>query len=100
MIKKSLIQSMSSLPRLNEEELDLLVSYSISRGEEMSEAVIEAFLAGKIDVFEKPTTLVDWVNVEVFEDIQWTSDRPVYLSTRIWNHRVVMTAEEIRIYTD
>lgn len=91
---------MNTLPPLNEEELDLLVSYAVGSEEEMSEAVINAFLAGNIDVFEKSTTLVDWVNVDVFEDIQWTSDRPVYLSTRIWNHQVVITAEEVRIYTN
>lgn len=90
---------MHPLPLLNEEKLDLLVSYSISSGEEMTEAVIDAFLAANIDVFERPTTLVDWVNVDVFEDIRWTSDRPVYLSTRIWDHQVVLTAEEVRIYT-
>jgi len=90
---------MSPLPLLNEGELNLLVSYSLSRGEEMSEAVVDAFLAANIDVFEKPTTLADWVNVDVFEAIQWTSDRPVYLSTRIWDHQVVITADHVRIYT-
>lgn len=48
--------------------------------------------------FDRPIQLVDWVNVDVFEAIQWTSDRPVYLSTRIWDHQVVITAEEVRIY--
>jgi len=90
---------MSSLPLLNEKELHLLVSYSLSSGEEMHEAVVNAFHAANIDVFEKPTQLVDWVNADVFEAIQWTSDRPVYLSTRIWDHQVVITAEEVRIYT-
>lgn len=90
---------MRPLPLLNEGELSLLVSYSISSREEMSEAVVDAFLAANIDVFEKPTTLADWVNISVFEAIQWTSDRPVYLSTCIWNHLVVITAEQVRIYT-
>lgn len=90
---------MAPLPLLNEGQLDLLVSYSISSDEEMGEAVIDAFLAANMDVFERPTTLVDWINVNVFEEIQWTSDRPLYLSTRIWDHQVVITAEEIRIYT-
>lgn len=90
---------MRSLPLLNEGDLDLLVSYSISSEEEMTEAVIDAFLAGNIEVFEKPTALVDWINADVFEDIQWTSDRPLYLSTRIWDYQVVITAEEVRIYS-
>jgi acetolactate synthase-1/2/3 large subunit len=56
-------------------------------------------LAANVDVFDKPTQLVDWVNPDVFDAIQWTSDRPVYLSTRIWDHQVVITAEQVRIYT-
>ncbi|MEF8808182.1 hypothetical protein [Natronomonas sp.] len=88
---------MSSLPLLNERELDYLVAYSLSSEEEMSEAIVNAFHAINIDAFEKPTTLVDWVNPDVFEDIQWT-DHPVYLSTRIWGHRVVLTGDEVRIY--
>jgi hypothetical protein len=90
---------MVPLPHLNEEELNLLVSYSLSSGEEMSEAVVNAFLAANIHVFEKPTQLVDWVDPAVFDAIQWTSDRPLYLSTRIWDHQVVITAEQVRIYT-
>lgn len=89
---------MVPLPLLNEGQLNLVVSYSISSDEEMSEAVIDAFLAANVDVYERPSTLVDWINANVFEEIQWTSDRPLYLSTRIWNHQVVMTAEEVRIY--
>lgn len=88
-----------SSPLLNEKELDLLVSYSIGSEEEMSVAVIDAFHAANVDVFEKPTELVDWVNIEVFEAIEWTSDRSLYLSTCIWDHQVVFTGEEIRIYT-
>jgi hypothetical protein len=90
---------MSPLPLLNEGELNLLVSYSLSRGEEMGEAVVNAFLAANVDVFDKPTQLVDWVNPDVFDAIQWTSDRPVYLSTRIWGHQVVITADQVRIYS-
>jgi len=90
---------MESLPLLNEKEFDLLVDYSISSGEEMSEAIINAFHAANIDVFEKSTQLNDWVDADVFESIHWTADRPLYLSTRIWDRRVVITSEEVRIYT-
>lgn len=90
---------MSPLPLLNEKELDLLVSYSLSGGEEMPEAIVNAFQAANIDVFERPTQLVDWVNADVFEALRWTSDRPLSSSTRIWDHQVVITAEEVRIHT-
>ncbi|WP_436907439.1 hypothetical protein [Halosimplex marinum] len=90
---------MHSLPLLNEKQLDLLVCYSLSSGEEMSVAIVNAFHAANIDVFEKSTRLDDWVNTDVFESIHWTSDHPLYLSTRIWGYRVVITPEEVRIYT-
>lgn len=91
---------MGHLPLLNESELDLLVSYSLSSDEEIHEAIINAFHATHIDVFEKPTQLVDWINADVLTALDWSSDRPIYLSTRIWGQQVVITAEEIRIYTD
>lgn len=90
---------MNRVPLLNEDDLCLLVAYSYSGGEELSEAIVDAFLAANIDVYEKPTQLVDWINADVLTDLQWSSDRPLYLSTRIWGHQVVLTAEEVRIYT-
>lgn len=90
---------MAHLSLLNEGDLHLLVAYSLSSGEEMTEALVNAFHAANIEVFEKPTNLADWINADVFDILQWSSDRPLYLSTRIWGHQVVMTAEEIRIYT-
>ena len=90
---------MEDLPLLNESDLHLLVAYSISSEEEMSEAIVNAFQAANIDVFEKPTQLVDWIDSDVFDALQWTPDCPLYLSTRIWDHQVVITAKEVRIYT-
>lgn len=90
---------MSSLPPLNEGRLNLLVSYSRSSGEEMTEAVVKAFEAANIDAFERRTQLIDWINPDVLESLEWNPDQPLYLSTRIWEHQVVMTPEEIRIYT-
>ena len=89
---------MPHFPLLNERDLRLLVAYSHSN-EELSVAVVEAFHAANVDVFEKPTKLADWVNTDVFDDLQWSADRPLYFSTRIWGCQVVITAEEVRIYT-
>lgn len=90
---------MPSSPLLNEGELNLLVSYTLDGDEDMSVAIVDAFHAANIDVFEKETQLEDWVNADVGEDIAWDSDRPQYLCTEIWDHRVVITADEIRLYT-
>jgi hypothetical protein len=90
---------MSPLPPLNERDLSLIVRYSLDSDEDMSQAVINAFVAAGEDIFHRPTQLIDWVNPEVFEVLRWTSERPLYLCTRIWDRRVVMTPEEVRIYT-
>ena len=89
---------MVPLSGLNERDLTLVASYSVESDEEMAEAVIAAFNEAGIDVFSKCTTLTDWINSDVFEQLDWSSDRPLYLSTIIWDHRVVLTAEEVRVY--
>lgn len=89
---------MVTLPLLHEGDLDLVDSYAVSPEEGMSLAVVNAFLAAEIDVFGKSTKLADWVNPDVFEALQWADDRPIYLCTLIWNHQVVVTSQEIRIY--
>lgn len=90
---------MRSLPSLNVEELDLVVCYSLDNDESMAEAVVDAFLAANINVFNKSTQLADWVNTDVLENIQWSSDRPLHLWTRVWGQIVVITPEEVRIYS-
>jgi len=90
---------MTSLPLLNEETLPLLVSYSLGSDEDVSKAIVDAFLAADVDVYDKQTPLADWINTDVFRDLRWSSGRPIYLCTRIWGHQVVVTAEEIRIYS-
>ena len=89
---------MSALPPLDEEELSLLVRQSIGSEEEIGEAVVDAFVAVGVDVYERPTTLAEWIDPDVFETLQWSSGRPLYLCTQIWDHRVVITPEEVRIY--
>lgn len=91
---------MISLPQLNEDDLDLLVSHSLERQEEIGEAIVNAFHALDIDVFKKPTQLNDWINTDAFDDLSWDSDRPLYLSTRIWDRQVVISGDEVRIYRD
>lgn len=90
---------MESLPLIDESEVGLLVAYSLSRDEEMTEGIVNAFSAADIDVFEKPTVLADWINPDVFKVLQWSADSPHQLITRIWDHQVVITGDQIRIYT-
>lgn len=83
---------------LNEGNLCLHVRYLRESDEDMTEAVLNAFDATEVDVYEEDTQLVDWINADVFERLDWSSDQPLYLCTRIWDHAVVMTPEEVRIY--
>lgn len=89
---------MINLPRSNENALDLQVAYSREPDEEMSEAVVNAFLALDIDVFDKQTRLDDWIDTDIFRTLEWHAHRPLSLCVRIWDHRVTLTSEEIRIY--
>lgn len=89
---------MVPLLQLNERDLRLVVSYSVESDEEMTEAVVGAFIEAGIDVFSESTTLMDWINPDVLENLEWNADQPLYLSTLIWDYRVVITAEEVRIY--
>lgn len=83
---------------LTEGDVALIVSYSRESGEEMSEAVVNAFDAAGVDIFDRPSTLSDWVESEMFETVEWSSDRPLSVCTRIWDHMVLLTPEEVRIY--
>lgn len=90
---------MVSETMLNEKELDLLVSYDIEDGALHSEAVVDAFLAADVAVYEKSSSLEDWIDTDVIDTSIWTSTRgPFYISAQIWGHRVVLTADRVRIY--
>jgi hypothetical protein len=85
-------------PTLNEDQLDLVITHSVECDERIYGEIITAFHSADIDVSERPTQLFDWINSDVLEDIRWDSVSSVYLSKRIWGKRVIITAEEIRIY--
>lgn len=89
---------MSPTRGLNEAELDLNVRYARGSDETVTDAVVDAFLAANMDVFDQPTVLDDWINTDVFEDVSWTTDRLLYLCVLIWDRPVVITPEEIRIF--
>jgi hypothetical protein len=91
---------MSTDELLDGADLDLLVSCKIGPEDEITEVIVRAFEAAQIKVFDKPTVLDDWVDTDVFVDLNWDRDYPIYLSIIIWDHRVIITSEQIRIYSD
>lgn len=85
---------------LLEDESTLLVAYSLDGGESMSEATVMAFIAASVDVFDRETTLNDWIDPDALDRLDWQSDRPMYLLFPVWDHLVLVTPGEVRIYTD
>lgn len=99
MVNERLLVCMPSLLPLNEENHETKASHSIDSGEELSDGIIYAFLSANVQVFDKPTLLNNWVDPVILEAIQRSPDSPHYLHTVIWDHQVVITSEEVRIYT-
>ncbi|WP_340099376.1 PAS domain-containing protein [Salinibaculum salinum] len=79
---------------------DLLVAYSRDADEPMSESVLHAFLALDMDIFERDSTLQDWIDVDFLDEVDNLSGRPITITTRLWGYTVELTAGEVRIYTD
>lgn len=76
------------------------VCYSIREMEDPSEAVVNAFMATNVDVFDRETRLQDWIETDALDGMDWSSDVPLVLQTRIWERPVTITDEEVRIYGD
>jgi hypothetical protein len=87
-------------PRLNEESLELLVSHSIGTEETVSEAIVEAFLEANVNVFARETVLKEWIDTDALEALDRRSHHPFYVSSPVWDHQVVITSDEVRVYTD
>lgn len=86
-----------TLPRLSEQQPPL-VTYQIEDGETVYEAITEAFGAIGVDVYEQKTTIEDWIKKDLFDLSIHDSEAPWRVSTIIWDHPIVITPGEIRIY--
>lgn len=85
-----------TLPRLSEQQPPLL-TYQIEDGEPIYEAITEVFGAIGVEVYEEKTTIEDWTN-GLFDLRLLNSEGPHRVSTIIWDHPIVITPDEIRIY--
>lgn len=75
----------------------LLVTYSASPDELFVEALTNAFDALGVDLFDRQTTLHDWVDADTI-DALWGRDSDFTLSVHVYDYLVVVTPETIRIY--
>jgi hypothetical protein len=77
-----------------------LVSCELGPDEEITEGIINFFEAAQIDVFAKSTVLDDWIDADVFEELTWDPPYPKYFSAIVWGHRVVLSGDQIRLYSE
>lgn len=75
-----------------------LITYQIEDGETFFEAISEAFGAIGLDVYGQETAIADWTQDGLIDLSVLDPDGPVRVSTVIWDHPVVVTPDEIRIY--
>jgi len=87
-------------PELNEEDLDLLVTYEIDENESVNAAIVNTFMALDIGAFDRDTTLQSQVDTDALDGFDWQSGRHLYVSVEIWGRQVVVTPERVRIYAD
>lgn len=88
---------MTPLPPLRRGNSGLVVAHGIESDESLTEAIIEAFLLAGLDVYSEPTQVADWVEPDVLEGLDFDAPQ-TYLGTRIWDHHILITGEEVRIY--
>jgi hypothetical protein len=79
-------------------EESLLVTYSVEGSEPISEAIVDAFLAAQIDVFEREERLQEQISTDALEGFDWGSNRSLQVHCELWGHRVVVTPDAIAIY--
>jgi hypothetical protein len=85
---------------LSDDDHSLLIAYSVDSHTPRTEAIVEAFLAVNIDVYQKDTTIHDWIEATALDAFSWSTNQSLQISTRIWDHTVVITSDQIRIYTE
>lgn len=77
-----------------------VLTYVLDGDEEVSEGIVNAFLAADLDVYDRPTRLDDWVDVDALVDLRSSRQGPVYVSAPVWHHRVHLGPSAVRIYRE
>lgn len=85
-------------PEIRDEPKTL--NYDIPDGENVHEAISNAFASLGLDVYEKDTTIEDWTKDCPVDVQDWESSTNCRVTTTIWNHPVVLTANRLRIYVE
>lgn len=88
---------MAPLSPLRRGDSGLVVAHAVESDQSLAEAIVEAFLLAGMDVYSEPTQLADWVDPDALEQLEFAAPQ-TYLGTRIWDHHLLITGEEVRIY--
>lgn len=78
----------------------LLITYTPDADEPMSQAVLRAFFAIDIDIFEKEETLESQIRSDALNGFDWGTDCPHRLTTRLWGYGVEISGDKVRIFDD
>jgi len=81
-------------------DTDALVTYTRDTDEPMSQAILRTFCALNVDIFQKDDTLEEQIDSVALNGFDWRPDCPHRITTRLWGYRVVVSSEEVRIYSD
>lgn len=79
-------------------KLNEVITYRISDRESVVEAISTAFERINTEVYDKETILNDWIDCDCFNEMNWNSNEALTISTEIWNHPTMITANTVTIY--
>lgn len=72
--------------------------HSVAPQEEISEAILEAFEERSVELLDREVQLQDKVDVDALNALDWDHGSSVRLGFTLWDHRVVVRPEAVRLY--
>lgn len=75
-----------------------LVTATVAEDESVTEVILEAFLAARVDVLGMDRTLQECIDGDLVDCIDEETAQTVVLAFSIWGHRVVVTPGLVELY--
>lgn len=88
---------MDSQPSFVEENAAEVI-HSVPTQKQMSEAILDAFQETSVDVLNREVRLQDKLDVDALDGLGWTRASSLRLEFTLWEHRVEIRPETIRLY--
>lgn len=74
------------------------VVHSVDPQERISQAILAAFQKCSVEPLEREVRLQDKLDVDALNALDWDHGSSVRLGFSLWNHRVVVRPEAVRLY--